>query len=46
MAVYTNNKWKEEAIFIQAEAVYKNQSGRDVSKNAIRIIAANRLTNK
>ncbi|GAB4279265.1 MAG: hypothetical protein Kow0029_23110 [Candidatus Rifleibacteriota bacterium] len=46
MAIYTDNKWKKEALFIQAGAEYTDQYGRAVSKDAIRIVSIERYLKK
>lgn len=46
MAIYTDNKWKTEALFIQAGAEYTDQFGRSVSKDAVRIISVQRVLKK
>ncbi|MGM0598870.1 MAG: hypothetical protein ACQETH_03525 [Candidatus Rifleibacteriota bacterium] len=42
MALYTDNKWNKEALFIQAGAEYTDQYGRNISKDAIRIVSVKR----
>lgn len=46
MSIFTDNKWKTEALFIQAVAGYSDQFGRSVSKDAIRIVSVERVTKK
>ncbi|MFZ5950462.1 MAG: hypothetical protein ACOYXC_07140 [Candidatus Rifleibacteriota bacterium] len=46
MAIYTDNKWKTEALFIQAGAEYTDQFGRSISKDAVRIVSIERVLQK
>jgi hypothetical protein len=46
MALYTDNKWDKEALFIQAGAEYTDQYGRNISKSAIRIVSLERRLTK
>lgn len=43
MAILTNDKWKTEALFIQAGAAYTDQYGRSISKEAIRLVSLERI---
>lgn len=44
MAIFTDNKWNTEALFIQAGASYQDQFGRSISKDAVRIVSVQRVT--
>lgn len=44
MAIFTDNKWNKEALFIQAVAGYEDQFGRSISKDAVRIVSVERIT--
>lgn len=46
MAIITDNKWKKDVLFIQAVAGYSDQYGRNISKDAIRIISLERVLKK
>lgn len=46
MAILTNAKWKTEALFIQAGAAYTDQYGRNISKEAVRLVSLERILNK
>ncbi len=46
MAIYTDNRWKTEALFIQAGAEYTDQFGRSISKDAVRIVSVERVLQK
>ncbi|MDN5277974.1 MAG: hypothetical protein PWR01_1939 [Clostridiales bacterium] len=46
MAIYTDNRWKTEALFIQAGAEYTDQFGREISKDAVRIVSLQRVLKK
>ena len=42
MTLFTKNKWKTEALLVQAYANYKDQYGRIVEKDAVKIVSAER----
>lgn len=46
MAILTDNRWKTEALLIQATAAYTNQSGTNISKEAVRIVSTERVSLK
>ncbi len=46
MAILTDNKWKTEALFIQAGAEYEDQMGRSISKEAVRLVSLERILKK
>jgi len=46
MTILTDNKWKTEALMIQAVAAYKDQMQRDISKDAVRLVSIERRINK
>lgn len=46
MAILTDNKWKTEALLIQAGAAYTDQYGRNISKDAVRLVSTERILNK
>ncbi len=46
MAIFTDNKWNQEALFIQAEATYDDQYGRTINKDAIRVVSVERFRKK
>ncbi|HQB82971.1 MAG TPA: hypothetical protein PLR50_05715 [Candidatus Rifleibacterium sp.] len=46
MAILTNDKWKTEALFIQAGAAYTDQYGRNIAKEAVRLVSLERKLNK
>ena len=43
MAILTDNKWKTEALYIQAGAEYEDQMGRPISKEAVRLVSLERI---
>ncbi len=46
MAILTNDKWKTEALYIQAGAAYTDQFGRNISKEAVRLVSLQRILKK
>ncbi len=46
MAILTDDKWKTEALFIQAGADYQDQFGRNISKEAVRLVSLQRILKK
>lgn len=46
MTILTDNKWKTEALMIQAAAAYTDQLGRNISKDAVRLVSIERRINK
>lgn len=43
MTLFTQNKWNTEALLIQAFASYTDQYGRNINKDAVKIISAQRV---
>ncbi len=43
MTILTDNKWKTEALLIQAQAAYIDQLGRNISKEARRLVSIERV---
>jgi hypothetical protein len=43
MAIVTDNKWKREAILIRAVANYTNQFGKNIDKEAVRVVSLERI---
>lgn len=43
MTLITQNKWKTEALFVRANASYIDQYGRNIDKDAIKIVSAEKV---
>jgi hypothetical protein len=43
MAILTDNKWKTEALLVQAWAAYVDQFDRNINKDAVRLVSLERV---